>query len=116
MTTPDLPDRSRSVTLSLSREAQWTLHHVLLHRIEWETTETAPMFDEPPPAEVFQAFETLDAGMTTFTLAQLEAIQAVLEQYHHATTWWELERARIEQLLHLVTAYLDSHRATPSTE
>ena len=52
-----------------------------------ETTGTAPVFDEPPPAEVFQAFETLDAGKTTFTLAQLEAIQAVLEQYHHAMTW-----------------------------
>jgi hypothetical protein len=74
------------------------------------------MFDEPLPAEVFQAFETLDAGKTTFTLAQLKTIQAVLEQYHYATTWWELERARIEQLLHRVTRCLNPQRETPSTE
>jgi len=116
MTTSDRPDRSHSVTLSLSHEAQWTLHHILLHRIDWETTETAPMFDEPPSIEVFRVFETLDAGKTSFTLAQLKAIQTVLGEYHHATTWWELERARIEQLLHRVTNCLDQKRPPCSAD
>jgi hypothetical protein len=100
----------------LSQEAQWTLHHVLLHRLDWETTETAPLFDEPPSVEVFRAFETLDAGRTSFTLAQLTAIQTVLVEYHHATTWWELERAQIEQLLHRVTTRLDQERAPCSVD
>jgi hypothetical protein len=116
MTTSDLPDRTRSVTLSLSLEAQWTLHHVLLDRIDRERTAAGPTIDEPPPLEVFQAFETVDAGETRFTLAQLEAIQTVLVDYHHATTGWELERAQIEQLLHRVTTRLDQHRTMPSSE
>lgn len=111
MTTSDLPDRPCSITLSLSPEAQWTLHHVLLDRIEQETT-TASTSDEPPPVEVFQAFETLDAGETSFTIDQLKAIETVLVEYHHASTWWELERAQIEQLLHRVTAHLHQHRGT----
>lgn len=116
MATSDPSDRSRSVTLSLSLEEQWTLHHVLLDRIEQRTTEESPTSSEPPPVEVFRAFETLDAGGTSFTLAQLEAIQAVLAEYHHSTTRWELERARIEQLLHRVATRLDRHRVTPSAD
>jgi hypothetical protein len=104
------------VTLSLSPETAWTLHHVLLDRIEQEATETTLTSVEAPPIEVFQAFETLDAGNTSFTIAQLEAIQAVLMEYHHATTWWELERAQIEQLLHRVTSCLDQQRAPCSAD
>ena len=107
MTTPDLPDRLRPITLSLPREAQWTLHHVLLDRIEWEASAETPTHIDPPPVEVFQAFETLDGGETSFTIAQLEAIQTVLVQYHHSATQWELERAQIERLLHRVAVHLD---------
>ena len=104
------------MTLSLPRDAQWTLHHVLLDRIDQEATETAPTSVEAPPIEVFQAFETLDAGETSFTIAQLEAIQAVLLEYHHASTWWELERAQIEQLLYRVTRSLDQQQVTISAD
>lgn len=116
MTTSDLPDRPRSVTLSLPREAQWTLHDVLLYRIEHGTTTTTPTRIDPPPVELFQAFETLDDGENRFTIAQLEAIQTVLMQYHHSTTRWELERAQIERLLHHVAVHLDPHQATHCTE
>jgi hypothetical protein len=37
-------------------------------------------------------------------------------EYHHATTWWELERAQIEQLLHRVTSCLDQQRAPCSAD
>jgi hypothetical protein len=110
------PHETRSVTLSLSPEERWTLHHVLLDRIEQEATAAEPTGVEPPPVEVFQAFETLDAGETSFTIAQLDAIQTVLAEYHRSTTWWELERARIEQLLHHVTDLLDQPRAIPSAD
>lgn len=101
MTTESQP--SRSVTLSLTREERWTLHHVLLHRIErTETTSET----EPPPPEVFQAFEVLDAGDTRFTTAQLEAMQDVLAAYQRRTDWWETERARVERLLCRVTTPL----------
>lgn len=115
MTTSELPDRPRSVTLSLPREAAWTLHHVLLDRIEWEATAPSARTD-PPPIEVFRAFETLDGGETRFTIAQLEAIQTVLTESHHSTTRWELDRAQIERLLHRITIHLDSNGVTPSTE
>jgi hypothetical protein len=104
------------VTLSLPPETAWTLHHVLLDRIEREAVEAASASVEAPPIEVFQAFERLDAGNTSFTIGQLEAIQTVLVEYHHATTWWELERVQIEQLLHRVTSRLDQQRAPCSAD
>jgi len=116
MATTDTPDRPRSVTLSLSTEVTWTLHHVLLDRIEQEATEASPTSVEAPPIEVFQAFERLDAGKTSFTIAQLEAIQTVLMEYHHASTWWELERAGIERLLHRVTRCLNQQQAPCSAD
>jgi hypothetical protein len=89
---------------------------VLLDRIEQEATEEAALSVEAPPIEVFQAFERLDAGETSFTIAQLEAIQTVLMEYHHATTWWELERAEIERLLHRVTRCLNHQQAPCSAD
>lgn len=109
MNMPDNQQHPRSVTLSLPPAEHWTLHHVLLDRIEQEATAAEPVSVEPPPVAVFQAFETLDAGETSFTIAQLEAMQTVLAEYHHSTTWWELERARLEQLLHRVAACLEPH-------
>lgn len=114
MDASDTPERSPWISLSLPPEEQWTLHHVLLDRIERETT--AEQTNVDPPAEVVRAFERLDAGETGFTVAQLEAIQAVLAEYHHATTWWELERARLERLLHRVTDLVEQHRATLPAE
>ncbi|WP_436344013.1 DUF7853 family protein [Natronorubrum sp. FCH18a] len=104
---PENSEHTQSVTLSLPLEEQWTLHHVLLDRIERELTATDPTTVDPPPVEVFQAFETLDAGHTRFTIAQLDAIQAILAEYHHSPTWWELERPRLEQLLHRVSRAID---------
>ena len=86
--------------LSLSRAEHWTLHHVLLHRIEREAAEPGV---EPPSVAVFRAFATLDAGDTAFTETELEAIQSVLAAYHYSTDWWEVERAQLETLLYEVT-------------
>jgi hypothetical protein len=102
----DMSSRSRSIrstTLSLSLEDRWTLHHVLLHRIEQEATAPNATDVDSPPLEVFQAFDTVNDGTLRFTDAQLEAIQAVLAEYQRATNWWELERAQIETLLERVT-------------
>ena len=111
MAMPDTPLSPRSITLSLPPEEHWTLHHVLLDRIEQETTAEEPADVDPPPVEVFQAFETLDAGETSFTIAQLKAMQTVLAEYHYSPTWWEIERSRIEQLLHRVTKPIEQHQA-----
>lgn len=110
MTLTPNPTDPRSVTMSVPMEERWTLHHVLLDRIEQEATAVDPAEVHPPPVEVFQAFETLDAGETRFTIAQLEAIQETLAEYHHSTTWWEVERSRLEQLLHRVSSHIDQHQ------
>lgn len=109
---PDTPPYPRSVTLSLPPEERWTLHHVLLDRIEQETTAKDPANIEPPPVEAFQAFETLDAGEISFTIAQLEAMQTILAEYHHSPTWWEIERSRLERLLHRVSEPIEQHHVT----
>ena len=98
--------KSPSATLSLTPEQHWTLHHVLLDRIDPESTAVAA--DAGPPAvEVFHAFETLESGNTRFTLSQLKTIREVLTDYHRSPTWWEVERPQLEQLLHRVTHHIE---------
>lgn len=105
---------SRAVTLSLSRAEAWTLHHVLLDWLEQGDTMAEPSQSTTPPVEVVTAFETIDAGQTSFTSAQLDAIQPILAEYHHAPAW-EFDRARLEQLLYRVTDQRDqSQRTLPS--
>jgi hypothetical protein len=103
---------SRSIPLSLSREERWTFHHVLLHRIEREGAED-PATTEPPPIELFRAFETLDSGEIRFTEPQLEAMLEVLAVYQRSPDW-EVERAEIERLLHRVSTALETARSEPS--
>lgn len=91
--------------LSLRRAEQWTLHHVLLHRLERGFSDPNSV---PPPAAVFQAFTTLDSGEVSFTDAELRAIETVLAEYHHSTDWWAIERSRLESLLHHVTSVRDT--------
>lgn len=101
-------DPTGVATLTLSADERWTLHHVLLDRIHAGATVIDADHDDPPPVAVVGAFETLDAGETTFTVAQLEAVREVLATYHHSATWWEVERPRIERLLHRVSAALEA--------
>jgi hypothetical protein len=96
--------------------AQRTLYHVLFDRFEQEATAAKTTRIDPPPIEVFLAFERLDAGNTSFTIAKLRAIQTVLIEFHHTSTWWELERTQIEQLLQQVTSRLDQQRAPCSAD
>lgn len=108
---PDTPSRSHSVTLALSHKEQWILHHVLLDRIEEEATAGDSMSADPPPVTVFQAFETLDAGETNFTIIQLNAMQPILAKYHHSKGW-ENDRSELEQLLHRVTKRIDQRETS----
>lgn len=91
----------RTVSLSLPPDERWTLHHVLLDRIEQETAREED--SDPPPIEVFQAFETLDRGETSLTVSQLRAIESVLADYQRTSSWWEVERQQIERLLQRVS-------------
>lgn len=104
----DSPHYTRSVTLSLPSAEQWTLHHVLHDWIEQEATAENSSGVDPPPVEVFQAFERLDAGDTSFTIAELEAIQPLPAAYHHSSTW-ERDRAQLEPLLQRVAEPIEQH-------
>lgn len=97
-----MPPSSADVkkSLSLSPAEQWTLHHVLLRRIDQESVNPT---EEPPPIEVFRAFAALDAGDLSFTDAELEAIQSVLADYYHDTDWWSVDRPRVKFLLQHVS-------------
>jgi hypothetical protein len=98
----------RPTTLSLPPEELWTLHHVLLHRIEQEQTANDASGIEPPPIEVFQAFDALDGGESRFTVAQLEATRDVLASHHPSSDCWEVERPRVERLLRRVSTVLET--------
>lgn len=92
--------------LSLLRAEKWTLHHVLLHRLERGFSDPD---SAPPPADVFQAFTTVDFGEVSFTDAELRAIESVLAEYHHSTDWWATERSRLESLLDRVTSVRETN-------
>ena len=111
MSTESRSSQSQSNTLYLPPDRHWTLHHVLLHRIDRETTADDPVVD-PPSLEIFQAFEILDAGRTTFSTGQLEAMQEALAEYHHSTSWWQSERSQLEHLLHDITTKLDEESSS----
>ena len=96
-------------TPPLSHAEPWTLHHVLLDRLTDETATAAGPVDH---RQLREAFETLDDGGDEYTREQLRAIQSVLAAYHHSPTWWEIERPRLEGLLHRVSGALE--RTEPS--
>ena len=33
-----------------------------------------------------------------------------MPKYHHSSTWWEIERPRLEQLLHRATQLIEQHQ------
>lgn len=110
------PSDDRSVVLAPPRDEQWTLHHALLDRLQREADEgvaNGSPADDPSIGRLRGAFATLDGGGRRFTVAQLEAIRRLLASYHHRTSWWEVERPRIERLLDRVTDALAADR--PST-
>lgn len=100
----DLPSTPQTISLSLAREEAWTLHHVLLDRIERESAT-----DDPPPVNLYRAFESLDTGSTQFTTPQLAVIRSTLSTYHHDSSWWEIERPQVECLLQKVCESLEQH-------
>ncbi|WP_248905095.1 DUF7853 family protein [Halocatena marina] len=104
------------ITLSLSREQHWTLHHVLLDQIEHESMAEEPTRVDPPSIEVYQSFETLDTGKTVFTIAQLKAMQTILAEYHHSTMWWEIERSQLEELLYCISDRIEQHQTAPPAD
>jgi hypothetical protein len=104
----DEPDAT-DAPVELSRAEQWTLHHVLLDRLA-DAEADADGREGEPPSELRRAFERLDRGETTFTRAQLEQLQTVLARYHHRSSWWLVERPRLEALLDSVSTALDDER------
>lgn len=89
-------------SLSLSHEEAWTLHDVLHTHLQ----RTGTGEGEVPTGPAREAFERLDDGTRRFEPAHLEAIQRVLARAHH-TRRWEVERPRLEALLHRVAGALD---------
>lgn len=85
-------------SLSLTREEAWTLHDVLLTHLGREC--------EEPTDHAREAFERLDGGTRRFGAAHLEAMQRALARAHH-TRRWEVERPRLEALLHRVAGALE---------
>lgn len=113
---PDNSHETRRVTLPLTREEEWTLHHVLLDQIVQESIAEETSCDDTPPAGVYQAFESLDTGETTFTIDQLRAVHKTLTEYLHTTETENIEYTRIEQIHHHISERLDDHNAAPSAE
>lgn len=108
----ETPPPSYTETIEASRADQWTLHHVLLDRLEREADGEMPSPLPPQLVEVTTAFETLDAGDLTFTVPQLEAIRAVLGEYMHSAAW-EDDHDSLERLYDHLGEVLDTRQTAP---
>ncbi|MHC3439444.1 DUF7853 family protein [Natrialbaceae archaeon A-gly3] len=71
--------RNTREQVTFSREQQWVAHHVMLDRIELEAK--APGETEPPPMEVFQVFEKLEAGEPRLTSSERRCLCRELRRY-----------------------------------
>lgn len=115
MSSADHVDRSRSFTLWLPFEHQWTLHHLLLDRIQGGT-EGGRQTEGPHQVDVYEAFEILDGGDLRFTVDQVEAMQRVLRTSRHSVTSGQGQRDRIDQLLDRLSIPLAKHRSTAQAD
>lgn len=78
-----MPQNEREqLSLDLSREEQWVVHHVLLDRIESERQ--SPEDADPPSLAVFRAFEKLEAGTHRFSPSECRCLEDELRQYADA--------------------------------
>ena len=71
--------RNTREQLTFSREQRWVAHHVMLDRIELEAK--APGETEPPPIEVFQVFEKLEADELRLTSSERQCLCSELRRY-----------------------------------
>ncbi len=99
---------ARTVTLTLQREDLWTLHHVLLERLEAEQTSPEPGAIDPPPLAVCRVFDTLEAGRTRVRIADLETVTKVL-RHDGACPPWCLDCDRLAALCNQLTELCEQH-------
>lgn len=100
------PRTSPTVSLELTRTQEWTLHHVLLDRIE-EGDEQSTGTASIPSLAIYRAFDRLDVGYQRFTMDELEEMQTLLGEYQRSTSWWEAERGEIEEVLQRIAVRID---------
>ena len=110
------PSHPESIALKLRPQERWTLHHVLLDRIDRETITNAPSAIDPPPLEVFQAFEALDAGESEFTALQLEGIETVISEYRDSEECSVEESDALEAVGDRIETALESERVDRTTD
>ena len=92
----NIPDRQGALTLYLSREEQWIVHHVLLDRMELEAR--APVDAEPPPIEVFRIFEKIEAGVEQFSPKELQHLAEELSRYTERSEAPSQDRSTTQRL------------------
>ena len=89
--------RNTPEQVTLTREQRWVAHHVMLDRIELEAK--APGDTEPPPMEVFEVFEKLEAGEPQFTSSERQYLCRELRRYADAVNTPERDEPVARSLL-----------------
>ena len=85
------------VTLDLSREEQWVIHHVMLNRIELELH--APETTDPPSITVYRVFEKPENSVHHFSEQEHQCIKAELQQYADAAETPSQDRPTARRIL-----------------
>lgn len=91
-----LPEQ-QGLTLSLSREEQWVVHHVMLDRMELEAQ--APAETDPPPLDVYRIFEKLEGGIHWFSQRECQCLRNELSQYAEEKSTPDRDKPITEQIL-----------------
>lgn len=86
----------RGLTLALSREEQWLLHHVMVDRMELDARSSGT---DTPSVDVYRVFDKLEAGTHRFTRRECRCLRDELEQYVEARDTPERDRPTAKRIL-----------------
>lgn len=86
----------KGLSLTLTREEQWVLHHLMLDRMELEIPSTEA---DPPSVDIYRVFDKLEAGTHWFTSRECRLLREELGRYAEARDTPDRDRPTARRLL-----------------
>lgn len=84
------------IPFDLSRNEEWTIHHVILDRIEAEWRSEG---GNPPPITVYRVFDKVEAGTERFKPTELRSLREELASYRESGDVPERDARSVDELL-----------------
>ena len=86
----------QGLSLTLTREEEWVLHHLMLDRMELEARSTEP---DPPSVDIYRIFDKLEGDTHWFTSRECRLLREKLGRYAEARDTPDRDRPTARRLL-----------------